>query len=120
MNKKNSVVIDDFRTTRKFIKDMLIELNYKCKDFENIDQSIQYFNDNKNNLIILDTFIKNIKFIENIDYYSKILNLKNNKIILTMMVKDELIIKKSETFGVKDFIIKPFDIFDLSKIIDSL
>ena len=47
-------------------------------------------------------------------------NLKDLPVVLTMIEPLEKLISKGEELGMNDYLVKPFDVFSLSKLLDKV
>ena len=114
------LVADDYSTSRRLIKESLEKIGFSCLEAENGNQALSLLQQSTINLVIADIQmpVKNgidlLKEIR-IDY-----NMKDLPVILTMLEPFENIISEGKKFGMNNYLIKPFDVFTLSKIIDSV
>ena len=116
----NCLVADDYNTSRRLIKESLEKIGFSCLEAENGNQALTLLQQSTINLVIADIQmpVKNgldlLKEIRN-DY-----NMKDLPVILTMLEPFENIISEGKKFGMNNYLVKPFDVFTLSKIIDSV
>ena len=114
------LLADDYSTSRRLIKESLEKIGFSCLEAENGNQALSLLQQSTINLVIADIQmpVKNgidlLKEIR-IDY-----NMKDLPVILTMLEPFENIISEGKKFGMNNYLIKPFDVFTLSKIIDSV
>ena len=115
-----SLIVDDYSTARYFIKNSLEEIGFTCIEAENGDHAMAILLQKSIDLVIADINMpkKNgLKLLEEM-YNDDVLN--NIPVILTMIEPDELSINAAKEFGMKDYLIKPFDVFTLSKVLDKV
>ncbi len=116
----NCLLADDYSTSRRLIKESLEKIGFSCLEAENGNQALSLLQQSTINLVIADIQmpVKNgIELLKEIriDYNMKVL-----PVILTMLEPFENIISEGKKFGMNNYLIKPFDVFTLSKIIDSV
>tara|TARA_Y100001970_G_C14098847_1_gene784309 strand:- start:106 stop:504 length:399 start_codon:yes stop_codon:yes gene_type:complete len=121
MNKyknKRCLIVDDFNTARNIIKKSLIEIGFNCLEAENGDQAMSIISKQSLDLVITDynmpkkNGIKLLEEIRNDDV------LNNLPVIMMLIDDDDVIISAAKSLNVNDYLIKPFDVFTLSKSID--
>ncbi len=121
MNKyknKTCLIVDDYNTARNIIKKSLLEIGLDVIEAENGEQALSIITKKSLDLIISDYQmpLKNgLKLLENIRN-DDVLN--NIPFILMLIEPYEHIISQAKTLGMNDYIVKPFDVFTLSKVLD--
>ena len=114
------LIADDYSTGRKLIKESLEKIGFSCLEAENGNQALSLIKQSAINLVIADIqmpekngldLLKEIR----IDY-----NMNDLPVILTMLEPFDNIISDGNKFGMNNYLIKPFDVFTLSKIVDTV
>ena len=119
-NNKNCLIVDDYNTARNLIKKSLLELGFNCLEAENGDQAMSIILKKSLDLIIADykmpkkNGLKLLEEIKNDDV------LNNIPFVLTLIDPYEEIITAAKALGMNDYLIKPFDVFTLSKVLDKV
>jgi len=119
-NNKNCLIVDDYNTARNLIKKSLLELGFNCLEAENGDQAMSIILKKSLDLIIADykmpkkNGLKLLEEIKNDDV------LNNIPFVLTLIDPYEEIITAAKALGMNDYLIKPFDVFTLSKVLDNV
>ena len=119
-NNKTCLIVDDYNTARNLIKLSLTELGFNCIEAENGDQAMAIILKKSLDLVITDYKMpkKNgLTLLEEI-YKDDVLN--NIPVILTLIEPHVEVIDAAKTLGVSDYLIKPFDVFTLSKTLDKV
>ena len=117
---RSCLIVDDYNTARNLIKTSLTELGFKCIEAESGDQAMSiilkksldlvisdFSMPKKNGLILLEE-IRNDDVINNIPF------------ILTLIHPFDDIISAANALGMNGYLIKPFDVFTLSKLLDKV
>ena len=119
-NNKTCLIVDDYNTARNLIKKSLLEIGFNVVEAENGEQAISIITKKSLDLIISDYQmpLKNgLKLLENIRN-DDVLN--NIPFILMLIEPYEHIISEAKSLGLNDYIVKPFDVFTLSKVLDKV
>ena len=123
MNKyknKTCLLVDDYNTARLFIKNSLTELGFNCIEAEDGEQAFAVILKKSLDLVIADfkmpkkNGLKLLEDIRNDDVLSNI------PFILTLLEPHEEIISAAKALNMNDYLIKPFDVFTLSKVLDKV
>ena len=116
----NCLIVDDYSTARYYIKNSLNEIGFTCNEANNGHEALAILLQNPMDLVIADINMpkKNgLKLLEDM-HNDDVLN--NIPVILTMIEPEELIISAAKELGMKDYLVKPFDVFTLSKVLDKV
>ena len=54
---KKALIVDDFPTARRLIKETLQEIGFECVEAADVDQALKLFDEEKVDLVIADTFM---------------------------------------------------------------
>ena len=123
MNKyKNQIclIADDFSTARRIIKNALQELGFTCMEAENGEQAMAIIEETTINLLIADVHMPGINGMELLKDIRVDDILKDIPVILTMVEPLDEIISLGKELGMNDYLVKPFDVFMLSKVLDKV
>lgn len=116
----NCLIVDDYTTARRSIKKSLIDLGFNCYEAENGEKAYDLLQLTKINLVIADVkmpVMNGLKLLENIRDDD---NLKDIPVIITVIEALESEISEGEDLGMNDYLVKPFDVFSLSKVLDKV
>jgi len=119
-NNKSCLIVDDYNTARNLIKNSLSELGFNCIEADNGEQAMSIILKKSLDIVIADYNMpkKNgLKLLEEIRS-DDVLN--NIPFVLTLIEPYEEIISAGKALGMNDYLIKPFDVFILSKILDKV
>ena len=114
------LIADDYSTARRIIKKYLIELGFTCLEADDGEQAMAIILQNPLKLVLADIKmpLKNgLELLEDIRYDE---NLKDLPVILTMIEPIEDMIKAGMELGMNDYIVKPFDVFTLAKVLEKV
>ena len=114
------LIVDNFSTTRRIIKNILIDLGFTCLEAENGVEALAIIQQLTLNLVIADTNMPEKNGMELLEDIRADNNLKYLPVVLTMIEPLEELISKGEEMGMNDYIVKPFDVFSLSKLLDKV
>ena len=123
MNKfKNQIclIADDFSTARRIIKNALQELGFSCMEAENGEQALAIIEETTINLLIADVNMPEKNGLELLECIRADDILKDIPVILTMIEPLLEIISVGEKLGMNDYLVKPFDVFTLSKVLEKV
>ena len=115
-----SVIADDFSTARRIIKNALQELGFSCLEAENGVEALAIIQQLTLNLVIADTHMPEKNGMELLEDIRSDDNLKDLPVVLTMIEPLEELISEGEKLGMNDYLVKPFDVFSLSKLLDKV
>jgi two-component system chemotaxis response regulator CheY len=114
------LIADDFSTARRIIKNSLQELGFICLEAENGEQALEIIEQTTINLLIADIHMPDKSGLELLEDIRTDDILKDIPVILTMIEPLNHIIKEGEELGMTDYLVKPFDVFMLSKVLDKV
>ena len=114
------LIADDFSTTRRIIKNALNDLGFTCLEAENGVEALAIIQQSTLDLVIADTHMPEKNGMELLEDIRADDNLKDLPVVLTMIEPLEELIYKGEELGMNDYLVKPFDVFSLSKLLDKV
>ena len=114
------LIADDFNTTRRIIKNFLNDLGFTCLEAENGVEALAIIKQFTLNLVIADTHMPEKNGMELLEDIRADDNLKDLPFVLTMIEPLEELISQGEKLGMNDYLVKPFDVFTLSKLLDNV
>ena len=114
------LIADDFSTARRIIKNSLQELGFICLEAENGEQALEIIEQTTINLLIADIHMPDMSGLELLEDIRADDILKDIPVILTMIEPLDQIITEGEELGMTDYLVKPFDVFMLSKVLDKV
>ena len=123
MNKYKNLtclIVDNFSTTRRIIKNTLNDLGFTCLEAENGVEALAIIQQLTLNLVIADTHMPEKNGMELLEEIRADDNLKDLPVVLTMIEPLEELISEGEELGMNDYLVKPFDVFSLSKLLDKV
>ena len=118
--KQICLIVDDFTTARQIIKKALEELGFTCMEAENVEQALAIIEQTTINLVIADVHMPDKNGMDILEDIRADDILKDIPVILTMIEPLDKIIKEGEDLGMNDYLVKPFDVFMLSKVLDKV
>ena len=114
------LIADDFNTTRNIIKNTLNDLGFTCLEAENGVEALAIIQQLTLDLVIADTHMPEKNGMELLEDIRADDNLKDLPVVLTMIEPLEELISEGEELGMNDYLVKPFDVFSLSKLLDKV
>ncbi len=123
MNKYKNLtclIVDDFSTTRRIIKRTLNDLGFTCLEAENGVEALAIIQQLTLDLVIADTHMPEKNGMELLEDIRADDNLKDLPVVLTMIEPLEELISEGKELGMNDYLVKPFDVFSLSKLLDKV
>ena len=123
MNKYKNLtclIVDNFSTTRRIIKNTLNDLGFTCLEAENGVEALAIIQQLTLDLVIADTHMPEKNGMELLEDIRADDNLKDLPVVLTMIEPFEELISEGEELGMNDYLVKPFDVFSLSKLLDKV
>ena len=114
------LIADDFSTTRHIIKNTLNDLGFTCLEAENGVEALAIIQQLTLDLVIADTHMPEKNGMELLEDIRADDNLKDLPVVLTMIEPLEELISEGEELGMNDYLVKPFDVFSLSKLLDKV
>jgi len=123
MTKYNNLICliaDDYSTARRIIKNALKELGFSCLEAEDGEEALAIILQTPLNLVIADVKMPKKDGLELLEDIRDDNNLKDIPVILTMIEPLEELVNEAEELGMNDYLIKPFDVFTLAKVLDKV
>ena len=123
MNKYDNykcLIVDDFSTARRLIKDSLEKIGFSCFEAENGNQALTLIKQTSLNLVIADVMMPDKNGLELLKDIRSDDNMKDLPVILTMLEPFDELISDGKKLGMNDYLVKPFDVFTLSKKLDNV
>ena len=117
---KKALIVDDFPTARRLIKETLQEIGFECLEASNIDQALKVFTEEQIDFVIADTFMPEKNGIDLLKTLRENPENEGLDIVLTMMEENEELLDQGKELGMTGHILKPFDVFSLSKALDQM
>ena len=114
------LIADDYSTSRRLINDSLQQIGFSCIEAENGNQAIALIQQSVLNLVIADVNMPEKNGIELLKDIRANNNMKDLPVVLTMLEPFEYIISDGKKYGMNDYLVKPFDVFTLSKTLDKV
>ena len=114
------LVVDNFSTTRRIIKNTLNDLGFTCLEAENGVEALAIIRQSTLDLVIADTHMPEKNGMELLEDIRADDNLKDLPVVLTMIEPLEELIDEGGELGMNDYLVKPFDVFSLSKLLDKV
>ena len=116
----NCLIVDDYSTARRLIKDSLEKIGFSCLEAENGTQAIALIKQSSLNLVIADVMMPEKNGIELLKQIRSDDNMRDLPVILTMIEPFDELISDGNKMGMNDYLVKPFDVFTLSKKLDNV
>ena len=114
------LIVDDYSTARRNIKKYLKELGFICLEADDGEQAMAIILQNPLNLVLADIKMPKKNGLELLERIRDDENLKDLPVILTMIEPIEDMIKAGKELGMNDYIVKPFDVFTLAKVLEKV
>ena len=118
--KLTCLVVDDYSTARRIIKKNLNELGFSCLEADDGEQALEIILHTPLNLVLADVKMPNKNGLELLEDIRDDDNLKDMPVILTMIEPLEELISTGTELGMNDYLVKPFDVFTLAKVLDKV
>ena len=118
--KLTCLVVDDYSTARRIIKKNLNEIGFSCLEAEDGEQALELILQKPLNLVLADVKMPNKNGLELLEDIRDDNNLKDMPVILTMIEPLEELISTGTMLGMNDYLVKPFDVFTLAKVLDKV
>jgi len=119
-NQQICLVADDYSTARRLIKDSLLQIGFSCLEAENGNQAIALIRQTSLDLVIADINMPELNGLDLLKNIRSDYNMKDLPVVLTMLEPFEDIIFNAMKHGMNDYLVKPFDVFSLSKTLDKV
>ena len=114
------LIVDDYSTARRLINDSLQQLGFSCLEAENGNQAIALIQQSVLDLVIADVNMPEKNGLELLKDIRANDNMKDLPVLLTVLEPFENLISDGKKLGMNDFLVKPFDVFTLSKKLDKV
>ena len=114
------LIVDDFSTARRLIKNSLGELGFSCIEAEDGEQALDIILHTQLTLVLADVNMPNKNGLELLEDIRNDDNFKDMHVILTMIEPLETLISTGTELGMSDYLVKPFDVFTLAKVLDKV
>ena len=114
------LVVDDYSTARRIIKESLQQMGFSCLEAENGNQAIALIKQTTLNLVIADVNMPEKNGLELLKDIRADDNMKDLPVVLTMLEPLDDLISDGKKLGMNDYLVKPFDVFTLSKTLDKV
>ena len=114
------LVVDDYSTARRLIKNSLQQMGFTCLEAENGNQALVIIKQKTLNLVIADVNMPVKNGLELLKDIRADDNMKDLPVVLTMLEPFDDLISDGKKFGMNDYLVKPFDVFTLSKTLDKV
>ena len=114
------LIVDDYSTARRLINDSLQQLGFSCLEAENGNQAIALIQQSVLDLVIADVNMPEKNGLELLKDIRANDNMKDLPVFLTVLEPFENLISDGKKLGMNDFLVKPFDVFTLSKKLDKV
>ena len=114
------LIADDYSTARRLIKDSLLQIGFSCLEAENGNQAIALITQSTLDLVIADVNMPEKNGLELLKNIRTDDNMKDLPVVLTMIEPFEDLINDAKKLGMNDYLVKPFDVFTLSKTLDKV
>ena len=114
------LIVDDYSTSRRLINDSLQQMGFSCLEAENGNQALSVIKQTTIDLVIADVNMPEKNGLELLKDIRANYNMNDLPVILTMLEPFEDIINNAKKIGMNDYLVKPFDVFTLSKTLDKV
>ena len=114
------LIADDYSTARRLIKASLQQIGFSCLEAENGNQAIVLIQQSTLDLVIADVNMPEKNGLELLKDIRADDNLRDLPVVLTMLERFEDLISDAQKVGMNDYLVKPFDVFTLSKTVDKV
>ena len=114
------LIADDYSTARRLIKDSLQQIGFSCLEAENGNQALSLIQQTTLDLVIADVNMPEKNGLELLEDIRSDDNMMDLPVVLTMLEPFENLISDARKLGMNDYLVKPFDVFTLSKTLDKL
>ena len=114
------LIVDDYSTARRLIKDSLEKIGFSCYEAENGNQALAIIKQTSLDLVIADVMMPYKNGFELLKEIRANDNMKDLPVILTMLEPFDELISDGNKLGMNGYLVKPFDVFTLSKKLDNV
>ena len=119
-NNQICLIADDYSTARRLIKESLQQMGFTCLEAENGNQAIALIMQTTLNIVIADINMPEKNGLELLKDIRADDNMKDLPVVLTMLEPLDDLISDGKKLGMNDYLVKPFDVFTLSKTLDKV
>ena len=109
------LIVDDYSTGRRLLKNSLQQLGFSCLDAENGNQAIVLIQQTTLDLVIADVNMPKKNGLELLKDIRANDNMKDLPVVLTILEPFVDLVSDAKKLGMNDYLVKPFDVFTLSK-----
>ena len=114
------LIADDYSTARRLIKYSLQQIGFSCLEAENGNQAMALIQQTTLDLVIADVNMPEKNGLELLEDIRADNNMMDLPVVLTMLEPFEDLISDARKLGMNDYLVKPFDVFTLSKSLDKV
>ncbi len=114
------LIADDYSTARRLIKDSLQQIGFSCLEAENGNQALSLIQQTTLDLVIADVNMPEKNGLELLEDIRADDNMMDLPVVLTMLEPFSDLISDARKLGMNDYLVKPFDVFTLSKTLDKV
>ena len=114
------LIADDYSTARRLIKDSLQQIGFSCLEAENGNQALSLIQQTTLDLVIADVNMPEKNGLELLEDIRADDNMMDLPVVLAMLEPFEDLIFDARKLGMNDYLVKPFDVFTLSKSLDKV
>ena len=114
------LIADDYSTARRLIKDSLEQIGFSCLEAENGNQALSLIQQTTLDLVIADVNMPEKNGLELLEDIRAADNMMDLPVVLTMLEPFSDLISDARKLGMNDYLVKPFDVFTLSKSLDKV
>ena len=114
------LIADDYSTARRLIKDSLQQIGFSCLEAENGNQALSLIQQTTLDLVIADVNMPEKNGLELLEDIRADDNMMDLPVVLTMLEPFADLISDARKLGMNDYLVKPFDVFTLSKKLDKV
>ncbi len=115
-----ALIVDDFATARRFMSLTLKELGFECQEAGSVEEAMTFINSGQSvNLVLADTHMPEktgLDLLRDIRGAGH----KELPVVLMMMEAFESVLMEGEQLKMSGHIVKPFDAFALSKVLEQV
>ena len=119
-NNQICLIVDDYSTARRLINYSLQQIGFSCLEAENGNQAMTLIQQTTLDLVIADVNMPEKNGIELLKDIRANDNMKDLPVVLTMLEPFDNLISDGKIFGMNDYLVKPFDVFTLSRTLDKV
>jgi len=118
----NILIVDDSKFMRKMLSDILMDAGHKISgEAENATEAVKLHRQLNPDLVTMDIIMPVIDGVDALSALKELIDANSGtKIIMISTMGQKEIIKEYIEAGAKDFIIKPFEPFDVTEVVKSV